>query len=66
MAWLPFLQSESIKPEWENRYVQLISAKNFSSTESLGVEKETSGDEINEEEIDEEPQKRYDPFELDD
>ena len=25
MAWLPFLQSEGIKPEWEHRYNQLVS-----------------------------------------
>ena len=60
MAWLPFLQSEGIKPEWEQRYEQLIqSAKN-------SREKETSGDESEEGEIEEEPEERYDAFELDD
>jgi hypothetical protein len=60
MAWLPFLQSEGIKPEWEQRYGQLIQgAKN-------PVEKETSRDESDEGEIEEEPEERYDAFELDD
>ena len=60
MAWLAFLQSQGIKPEWEQRYEQLIqSAKNSG-------EKETSGDESEEGEIEEEPEERYDAFELDD
>ena len=60
MAWLPFLQSEGIKPEWEQRYEQLIqSAKNSG-------DKETNGDESEEGEIEEEPEERYDAFELDD
>ena len=63
MAWLPFLQSEGIKPEWEDRYKHLISGK-FGSTVTSDMEKETSedgnyGGDINEEE-------KIDTFELDD
>jgi hypothetical protein len=66
MAWLPFLQSEGIKVEWEHRYDQLISAKNSRATMSLDVEKETGGNESDEGEIEEEPEERYDAFEWDD
>ena len=62
MAWLPFLQSEGIKPKWEDRYDQLNSDKKSSST--ITVEKDSDDDENLEEEIDEEG--RYDVFELDD
>ena len=62
MAWLQFLQSEGIKPEWEDRYDRLISDKKSSST--MAVEKDSDDDENLEEEIDEEG--RYDAFELDD
>jgi len=65
MAWLPFLRSEGIKPEWEGRYDQLIS-ESATNSMSLDVEKETSGDENDEGEIEEEPRERYDAFELDD
>jgi hypothetical protein len=60
-AWLPFLQSKGIRPEWENRYSRLASGKNSSSTVASDDEKETSEDEG---EIEE--KERYDAFELDD
>jgi hypothetical protein len=63
MAWLPFLQSEGINPEWEDRYVQLIAGK---KSGLLGVEKKKSEDENSEGEIEEEPMGRLDAFELDD
>ena len=63
MAWLPFLRSEGIKPEWEDRYRQLISGKKSSTT--WAMEKETSDEENLEGEIEEE-EGRYDAFELDD
>ena len=68
IAWLPFLQSVDIKREWEHRYGHLISGKKSGSTASvsLGVENETSEDENNEGELEEEPEERYDAFELDD
>ena len=58
-AWLPFLQSEGIKPEWENRYNSLVS-----QAVALDIEKETSEDESDEE--DSEEQEKYDAFDLDD
>ena len=61
MAWLPFLQSEGIKPEWEQRYKHLVSGK-FRSTASLDLEKEASEDGSEVGEIEE----KYDAFELDD
>ena len=60
VAWLPFLQSEGIKPEWENRYNQLVSQ----STTALDIEEETSEDKSYGREIGK--QKKYDAFELDD
>ena len=45
MAWLPFLQLESIKPEWEHRYNQLVSGRKSQSTTALDIEKEMSDDE---------------------
>ena len=64
-AWLPFLQSEGIKPEWEHRYNQLVSQGKFQSTTvALDIEKETSEDESDEE--DSEEQEKYDAFDLDD
>jgi hypothetical protein len=58
MAWLPFLRSEGITPEWEHRYSQSQSAA------ALDIEKETSEDESYGGEI--EKQEKYDAFELDD
>ena len=63
MAWLPFLQSEGIQPEWEYRYKWLVSGKNRSST-ALDKEKEPSEDGSDGGEIEE--QEKYDAFELDD
>jgi len=34
MAWLPFLRSEGIKPEWEHRYEHLVSGE-FRSSAAL-------------------------------
>ena len=62
MAWLPLFQSENIKPEWGKRYDRLISG---STSMPLGVENETSEDENCEEENEEEPEGRYDAFDLD-
>ena len=68
MAWLLFLQSEDIKPEWEHRYDQLISGKKSGSTVPLYVENETNEDENYEGESGEEhaSEGRYDAFEIDD
>jgi hypothetical protein len=63
MAWLPFLQSEGIKTEWEDRYKGLVLGK-FRSTEESDMDKEASDDGSDEREIDRE--ERYDTFELDD
>ena len=63
MAWLPFLQSEGIKPEWEERYKRLFSGK-VKSTEALDMEKEISEDGSDEGEND--GGEKYDTFELDD
>ena len=64
-AWLPFLQSEGIKSEWENRYNRLVFEQKFQSTTvALDIEKETSEDESAEE--DSEEQEKYDAFDLDD
>lgn len=60
VAWLPFLQSESIKSEWEHRYYQLISKGKSRSTEVSDMENEGS------EEEDIEEKKKDDAFELDD
>lgn len=62
-AWLPFLQSEGIKPEWEHRYKQLVSGKSR-STVALEMEKDPSEDGSYEGEVEE--QEKYDTFELDD
>ena len=64
VAWLPFLQSEGIKPEWGNRYNQLVSGGKSQSTTALDIEEETSEDESYGREIGK--QKKYDAFELDD
>ena len=64
MAWLPFLQSEGIKPEWEHRYNQSDSGGKSQSDAALDIEKKTSEDESYGEEI--EKQEKYDAFELDD
>ena len=64
MAWLPFLQSKGIEPEWEHRYNWLVSRGKSQSTTALDLEKETSEDESYREEI--EKQEKYDAFELDD
>ena len=64
MAWLPFLQSEGIKPEWEHRYNQLVSGGKSQSTTAMDIEKEMSEDESYGGEI--EKQEKYDAFELDD
>ena len=68
MAWLPFLQSEGIKPEWEQRYHHLVSTGKSRSTGALDIEKETSedGEEIGNEEIGDEGEEKYDALELDD
>jgi len=63
-AWLPFLKSEGIKPEWEHRYNQLVSGGKSQSTTALDIEKETSEDESYGGEIEDE--EKYDAFELDD
>jgi hypothetical protein len=62
LAWLPLLQSEGIKPEWEHRYNHLVSKGKSRSTAALDLEKEISEDER---EIEEEGNK-YDAFDLDD
>jgi len=64
-AWLPFLQSEGIKPDWEHRYNRLVSGGKSRSTapSSLDLEKEASEDGSNGGEIEEEV---YDAFDLDD
>jgi hypothetical protein len=62
MAWLPFLQSEGIEPDWEHRYDQSISGK---KSGPLGVEKGKGEDENSEGEIEEEPERRPDAFDLD-
>ena len=64
IAWLPFLQSVGIKPDWEQRYNRFISGKSRSTTPlNIDVEKETSEDESYGGEIEAEV---YDAFELDD
>ena len=63
IAWLPFLQSKGIKPEWEDRYKHLISGK-ARSTVLLDTEKEMSEEGSEGEEIEDE--EKYDTFELDD
>ena len=64
VAWLTFLQLEGIKPEWENRYSQLVSGGKSQSTTALDIEEETSENESYGREIGK--QKKYDAFELDD
>ena len=68
MAWLPILQSEDIKPEWDHRYDQLISGKKSGSTVPFYVENETNEDENYEGESGEKhaSEGRYDAFEIDD
>lgn len=61
-AWLPFLQLEGIKPEWENRYNQSVSGGKSWSTSPLDIE-ETSEDESYGGNFEEE---KYDAFEVDD
>ena len=63
MAWLPFLQSEGIKPDWGHRYDHLISGKKSGSAVPLGVESETSEEENCD--GDTEGQGVYDAFDLD-
>jgi hypothetical protein len=63
IAWLPFLQSEGIKPEWKDRYKQFISGKMI-ATVLLDMEKEMSEDGSYGGEIEEE--EKHDAFELDD
>jgi hypothetical protein len=63
MAWLPFLQSEGIKPEWEHRYKRLVSGGKSQSTTALDKEKEMSEDESYGGEIE---QEKFDAFELED
>jgi hypothetical protein len=63
MAWLPFLQSKGIKPEWEDRYSRLVTGK-FRSIEGSDLVKEASEDGSDGGEIDRE--EKYDTFELDD
>ena len=64
LAWLPFLQSEGIKPEWEHRYNHLVSKCKSRSTAAFDLEKEISEDESYGGEI-EEGWNKYDAFELD-
>ena len=45
VAWLPFLQSEGIKQEWENRYNQVVSEGKSQFTTALDIEEETGEDE---------------------
>jgi hypothetical protein len=61
-AWLPFLKSEGIKPEWEHRYDELVSGEKSQSTTELEIEKEMSEDENYASGGEEE---KYDAFELD-
>ena len=61
-AWLPFLQSEGIKPEWEHRYNQLVCGGKSQSTATVDIE-ETSEDESYGEKIEEE---KCDAFEVED
>jgi hypothetical protein len=63
-AWLPFLQLEGIKPEWEHRYNRLVFGGKSRSTAASDTEKEMSEDESYGREIEEE--KKFDAFELDD
>jgi hypothetical protein len=61
-AWLPILRSEGIKPEWEDRYIQLVFKRESQSTGTLDTE-ETSEDKRYEENVQKE---KCDAFELDD
>lgn len=61
-AWLPFLQSEGITPEWEHRYNQSVSGGKSRSTSVLDIE--ASEDESYGGNFEEEG--NYDAFELDD
>ena len=63
LAWLPFLQSEGIKPEWEDRYKRLMYGKSRSDM-GLDMEKELSDDGSYEGEFEE--GEKYDTFEIDD
>ena len=63
MAWLPFLESEGIKPEWGHRYDHLISGRKSGSAVTLVMENETSEEENCD--GDHEWEGRYDAFELD-
>jgi hypothetical protein len=63
IAWLPFLQSEGIKPDWENKYKRLVSGGKSRSTAPSNIEEEMSEDGSYGGEIEEEV---YDAFELDD
>ena len=62
-AWLPFLQSEGIKSEWEERYKRLVFGE-LRSTVALDMEKETSEDGSYGGEFEE--GEKYDTFELED
>ena len=61
-AWLPILRSEGIKPEWEDRYIQLVFKGESQSTGTSDTE-ETSEDERDEENVQKE---KCDSFELED
>ena len=63
LARLPFLQSEGIKPEWEDRYKWLIYGK-FRLDVGLDMEKELRDDGSYEGEFEE--GEKYDTFEIDD
>jgi hypothetical protein len=78
-AWLPFLQSQGITPDWKHRYNWLIADKKpgctvASSKDSLDEQSHTDGTEENDEGIDGEDNeeeeygenKIHDAFELDD
>ena len=77
IAWLPFLQSKGVVPEWKPRYDYLVSSKNDPRVESVlsntSVEQDDNNDGIvnedEDEEVDEEElyigEASYDTFELD-
>ena len=61
-AWLPFLRSEDIKPEWEDRYKESVSGGKYQSTPALDIE--TGEDESNGGNF--EVERDFDAFELED
>jgi hypothetical protein len=74
-AWLPFLESEGIVPEWKGRYENLMTEAKYRSTaiQIQHLQDDISGKEADDSEIQEEGYEEeykeasiYDVFELDD